>query len=129
MCKVNTDLPRSCSECLTCSRPTPPPTHLLWLEQLLAFVRRVRKFNTDLPGLLDEWAASLFRELDYRHEAANGVRFRELYAHLEVGGWRVAGAVGWGLPARGHYRRALQGAVCAPGVNLGWLGTWLSRGL
>ncbi|PRW57519.1 putative aarF domain-containing kinase chloroplastic [Chlorella sorokiniana] len=53
------------------------------LRQLLAFVRRWRRFNTDLPGLLDEWAASLFRELDYRHEAANGVRFRELYGHME----------------------------------------------
>lgn len=25
--------------------------------QLLAVVRRWRKFNTDLPGLLDEWCA------------------------------------------------------------------------
>lgn len=55
-------------------------------------MRRWRRFNTDLPGLLDEWAASLFRELDYRHEAANGVRFRELYGHMEVGCWgSVAG--------------------------------------
>ena len=121
--------------------------------QLLAVVRRWRKFNSDLPALLDEWASrcarqrstvgreqsgtlprpfqasllicarrrrrpatrpaaaptppdpthppppqtafattpsvnfpcSLFRELDYRHEAANGVRFRELYGHMEVG--------------------------------------------
>lgn len=49
-------------------------------------VRRWRRFNSDLPALLDEWASSLFRELDYRHEAANGVRFRELYGHLEVRG-------------------------------------------
>ncbi|PSC70755.1 putative aarF domain-containing kinase chloroplastic [Micractinium conductrix] len=53
------------------------------LRQLLAVVRRWRKFNSDLPALLDEWASSLFRELDYRHEAANGVRFRELYGHME----------------------------------------------
>lgn len=71
--------------------------------QLLAFVRRWRRFNTDLPGLLDEWAASLFRELDYRHEAANGVRFRELYGHMEVGcgvegGW----AAGSGRRERWH---------------------------
>jgi aarF domain-containing kinase len=53
--------------------------------QLLAALRQWRKVNSDLPGLLDEWASSLFRELDYRHEAANGVRFKELYGHLEVG--------------------------------------------
>ena len=39
--------------------------------------------NSDLPALLDEWAASLFKELDYRQEAANGVKFKELYSHLE----------------------------------------------
>jgi len=66
------------------SRMHEAPTRPL-SPQLLAFVRRWRRFNTDLPGLLDEWAASLFRELDYRHEAANGVRFRELYGHMEVG--------------------------------------------
>eukprot|EP00887_Chlorella_sp_A99_P007885 scaffold20.g7885.t1 len=53
------------------------------LRQLAAGVRRWRALNTDLPALLDEWAASLFRELDYRTEAANGVRFAELYSHLE----------------------------------------------
>ncbi|EFN55778.1 hypothetical protein CHLNCDRAFT_57703 [Chlorella variabilis] len=53
------------------------------LRQLLAALRQWRKVNSDLPALLDEWASSLFRELDYRHEAANGVRFRELYGHLE----------------------------------------------
>lgn len=31
---------------------------------------------SDLPALLDEWAGSLFRELDYRREAANGTRFK-----------------------------------------------------
>lgn len=65
--------------------------------QLLAALRQWRKVNSDLPALLDEWASSLFRELDYRHEAANGVRFRELYGHLEVG--RLCG--GWGGPRRG----------------------------
>ena len=32
-----------------------------------------------------QWAESLFRELDYRREARNGIRFRELYGDLEVG--------------------------------------------
>ncbi len=31
-----------------------------------------------------QWAESLFRELDYRKEAANGIRFKELYGNLEV---------------------------------------------
>ncbi len=31
-----------------------------------------------------QWAESLFRELDYRREAANGVRFKALYGTLEV---------------------------------------------
>lgn len=31
-----------------------------------------------------QWAESLFKELDYRKEAANGIRFKELYGDLEV---------------------------------------------
>lgn len=31
-----------------------------------------------------QWAESLFKELDYRKEAANGIRFKELYGSLEV---------------------------------------------
>ena len=42
------------------------------------------QINSDLPGLLDEWATSLFRELDYTREARNGIRFRDLYRHLKV---------------------------------------------
>ncbi len=37
------------------------------------------------PHARAQWASSLFRELDYTKEAANGVRFRELYSRLEVG--------------------------------------------
>lgn len=29
-------------------------------------LRAARRLNTDLPALVDEWASSLFRELDYR---------------------------------------------------------------
>ncbi|CAL8466667.1 g6203 [Coccomyxa elongata] len=53
------------------------------LRILAAFVRRWRRLNSDLPALLDEWAESLFKELDYRKEAANGIRFKELYGDLE----------------------------------------------
>ena len=47
-------------------------------------VKTVRKVNSDLPALLDEWATSLFMELDYVREAQNGVRFKKLYGDLEV---------------------------------------------
>ena len=40
---------------------------------------------SDLPSLLDEWATSLFRELDYKREAQNGMRFKKLFGDLEVG--------------------------------------------
>uniref|UniRef100_A0A803NCW3 ABC1 atypical kinase-like domain-containing protein n=1 Tax=Chenopodium quinoa TaxID=63459 RepID=A0A803NCW3_CHEQI len=40
------------------------------------------KFNTDLQAVVDEWASSLFREMDYRKEANNGLKFRELYGVL-----------------------------------------------
>lgn len=39
-------------------------------------VTALPEFRSDLPALLDEWAGSLFRELDYRREAANGTRFK-----------------------------------------------------
>lgn len=66
--------------------------------QLAVYVRQWRQLNTDLPALLDGWAASLFTELDYRVEAANGKRFKELYSMLEVrgkrGGRQCGGALG-----------------------------------
>ena len=39
-------------------------------------VMRVANTNSDLPALVDEFAAGLFAELDYRLEAQNGERFR-----------------------------------------------------
>lgn len=47
-------------------------------------VKTLRRLNSDLPALLDEWATSLFLELDYVREAQNGVRFKKLYGELEV---------------------------------------------
>ncbi len=41
------------------------------LRILAGWLRVARRFNTDLPALVDEWASSLFRELDYRTESAN----------------------------------------------------------
>jgi aarF domain-containing kinase len=53
------------------------------LRHLATGVRAWGRLNSDLPALLDEWAASLFRELDYRAEAANGERFAALYGDLD----------------------------------------------
>ena len=55
------------------------------MRYLVGRIGILRKLNSDLPSLLDEWAGSLFRELDYRREAVNGTKFQELYSHLEVG--------------------------------------------
>lgn len=56
---------------------------VLVLRRLAKEVREWRKLNTNLPLLIDEWAASLFKELDYRQEAENGIKFKELYGHLD----------------------------------------------
>ncbi|XP_066349649.1 uncharacterized aarF domain-containing protein kinase At1g71810, chloroplastic-like isoform X2 [Miscanthus floridulus] len=49
------------------------------LRFLASLARKAAKLNTDLPAVLDEWASSLFREMDYREEARNGLKFRELF--------------------------------------------------
>ena len=56
---------------------------VLVLRQLAGIVRKWRNVNSDLPALIDEWAASLFKELDYCEEAQNGIKFAELYSHLD----------------------------------------------
>ena len=53
------------------------------LRGAASFLRSARRVNTDLPALVDEWAASLFRELDYRREAEAGAEFKRLYGELE----------------------------------------------
>ncbi|XP_057550217.1 uncharacterized aarF domain-containing protein kinase At1g71810, chloroplastic isoform X1 [Amaranthus tricolor] len=52
------------------------------LRFVAGIIRRAGKFNTDLQGVVDEWASSLFREMDYRKEAKNGLKFRNLYGGL-----------------------------------------------
>ncbi|XP_008804477.2 uncharacterized aarF domain-containing protein kinase At1g71810, chloroplastic isoform X5 [Phoenix dactylifera] len=52
------------------------------LRFIVGLVRRAAKLNTDLQAVIDEWASSLFREVDYRAEARNGLKFRELYGRL-----------------------------------------------
>ncbi|KAM7507964.1 hypothetical protein LguiA_018417 [Lonicera macranthoides] len=56
---------------------------ILILRYLARLVRRAGKFNTDLQAVVDEWATSLFREMDYKNEAKNGIRFRQLYGGLK----------------------------------------------
>ncbi|XP_010261107.1 PREDICTED: uncharacterized aarF domain-containing protein kinase At1g71810, chloroplastic isoform X2 [Nelumbo nucifera] len=53
------------------------------LRFLAGVTRRVAKLNTDLQAVVDEWASSLFREMDYRKEARNGLKFRQLYGGLK----------------------------------------------
>ncbi|GMH40522.1 hypothetical protein BSKO_08426 [Bryopsis sp. KO-2023] len=53
------------------------------LRRIAAFVKEWRKLNSDLPALIDEWATSLFRELDYQREADNGIKFQELFGKMK----------------------------------------------
>lgn len=53
------------------------------LRSVAGFLRRAGKLNTDLQAVVDEWASSLFREMDYKKEALNGIKFRQLYGDLQ----------------------------------------------
>ncbi|KAG2665476.1 hypothetical protein I3760_15G009700 [Carya illinoinensis] len=55
---------------------------ILILRFLAGLLRRAGKLNTDLQAVVDEWASSLFREMDYMKEANNGLKFRQLYGAL-----------------------------------------------
>ncbi|XP_062019968.1 uncharacterized aarF domain-containing protein kinase At1g71810, chloroplastic [Rosa rugosa] len=55
---------------------------ILILRSLAGLLRIIRKLNTDLQAVVDEWASSLFREMDYRKEANNGIKFRQLYGGI-----------------------------------------------
>ncbi|XP_020571323.1 uncharacterized aarF domain-containing protein kinase At1g71810, chloroplastic [Phalaenopsis equestris] len=53
------------------------------LRYVAGLIEKAAKLNTDLQAVLDEWASSLFREMDYREEAKNGIKFRKLYGQLQ----------------------------------------------
>ncbi|XP_078432604.1 protein kinase superfamily protein [Wolffia australiana] len=53
------------------------------LRFLAGLVKKAAKLNTNLQAVVDEWASSLFREMDYREEGKNGLKFRELYGSLQ----------------------------------------------
>ena len=44
------------------------------------FLRRFPSIRTDVVGLLDEWAARFFEELDYVREGNNGILFAKQMA-------------------------------------------------
>ncbi|XP_075495455.1 putative aarF domain-containing protein kinase At1g71810, chloroplastic [Primulina tabacum] len=56
---------------------------LLILRYLSGLIRIAGKFNTNLQAIIDEWASSLFREMDYKIEANNGIKFRQLYGSIQ----------------------------------------------
>ncbi|KAK6276859.1 hypothetical protein POUND7_017182 [Theobroma cacao] len=56
---------------------------ILILRVLAGVVKKAGKFNTDLQAVVDEWASSLVREMDYRKEANNGLKFRRLYGGIK----------------------------------------------
>ncbi|CAA6659539.1 unnamed protein product [Spirodela intermedia] len=53
------------------------------LRFLAGLLKKAAKLNTNLQAVVDEWASSLFREMDYREEGRNGLRFRKLYGSLQ----------------------------------------------
>ncbi|KAJ8770965.1 hypothetical protein K2173_022189 [Erythroxylum novogranatense] len=56
---------------------------ILILRFLAGVLKKAGKFNSDLQAVVDEWASSLFREMDYVKEANNGLKFRKLYGGIE----------------------------------------------
>ncbi|CAI5958683.1 unnamed protein product [Closterium sp. NIES-65] len=53
------------------------------LRLFAGWLRQYRKLNTDLQAVVDEWATSLFREMDYEQEAQNGIKFAELFGRID----------------------------------------------
>ncbi|XP_011026287.1 PREDICTED: LOW QUALITY PROTEIN: uncharacterized aarF domain-containing protein kinase At1g71810, chloroplastic [Populus euphratica] len=56
---------------------------ILILHFVAGVVKKAGRFNSDLQAVVDEWASSLFREMDYIKEAKNGLKFRKLYGGIE----------------------------------------------
>ncbi|KAJ6335909.1 hypothetical protein OIU78_012501 [Salix suchowensis] len=56
---------------------------ILILHFIAGVVKKAGKLNSDLQAVVDEWASSLFREMDYIKEAKNGLKFRKLYGAIE----------------------------------------------
>ncbi|MEM6423585.1 MAG: AarF/ABC1/UbiB kinase family protein [Cyanobacteria bacterium P01_D01_bin.128] len=53
------------------------------LRQIAQLANRfVPQIRSDLVGIMDEFGARIFEEMDYTHEAENARRFAHLYGHL-----------------------------------------------
>ena len=65
-----------------CIPLTHPGSHLKsWAcRKFAVFLRRFPSIRTDVVGLLDEWAARFFEELDYVREGNNGILFAKQMA-------------------------------------------------
>ncbi|KAL0701488.1 hypothetical protein Bca4012_057610 [Brassica carinata] len=55
----------------------------LILRYLAGLIKKAGRFNSDLQAVVDEWATSLFKEMDYLKEAQNGIKFRKLYGSIK----------------------------------------------
>lgn len=54
------------------------------LRQLALWVTKVvSRIRSDLVGIMDEFGARIFEEMDYTHEGENAERFAQLYGHLK----------------------------------------------
>ncbi|HEY9877681.1 MAG TPA: AarF/ABC1/UbiB kinase family protein [Leptolyngbyaceae cyanobacterium] len=53
------------------------------LRRLAEFAnRRISRIRSDLVGIMDEFGARIFEEMDYTHEGQNAERFAQLYGHI-----------------------------------------------
>ncbi|XP_056849702.1 uncharacterized aarF domain-containing protein kinase At1g71810, chloroplastic isoform X3 [Raphanus sativus] len=55
----------------------------LILRYMAGLIKKAGRFNSDLQAVVDEWATSLFKEMDYLKEAQNGIKFRKLYGSIK----------------------------------------------
>lgn len=54
------------------------------LRQLAQWAtNNISRIRSDLVGIMDEFGARIFEEMDYTHEGENAIRFAELYGHLQ----------------------------------------------
>jgi len=52
------------------------------LRGIAALIKKRRKLNTNLVGVVDEFGKQLYQELNYVQEGQNGKRFKELYGMI-----------------------------------------------
>jgi predicted unusual protein kinase regulating ubiquinone biosynthesis (AarF/ABC1/UbiB family) len=56
----------------------------LYIRQIAAWTsNNVKRVRSDLVGIMDEFGARIFEEMDYAHEGRNAERFAQLYGHVQ----------------------------------------------